>query len=54
MLIVIASGFQKKTQETPPSEIARAAQLRKLWMKYRNRYTGSQKEREAILKELGL
>jgi phage-related protein len=54
MLIVITSGFQKKTQETPPGEIARAKQLRKLWMKYRNRYTGSQKEREAILKELGL
>jgi phage-related protein len=54
MLIVITSGFQKKTQETPPGEIARAEQLRKLWMKYRNRYTGSQKEREAILKELGL
>jgi phage-related protein len=54
MLIVITSGFQKKTQETPPAEIARAEQLRKLWMKYRNRYTGSQKEREAILKELGL
>jgi phage-related protein len=54
MLIVITSGFQKKTQETPPSEIARAEQLRKLWMKYRNRYTGSQRETEAILKELGL
>jgi phage-related protein len=54
MLIVITSGFQKKTQETPPGEIARAEQLRKLWMKYRNRYTGSQKEREATLKELGL
>lgn len=54
MLIVITSGFQKKTQETPPGEIVRAEQLRKLWMKYRNRYTGSQKEREAILKELGL
>jgi phage-related protein len=54
MLIVITSGFQRKTQQTPPSEIARAEQLRKLWMKYRNRYTGSQKEREAILKELGL
>ena len=54
MLIVITSGFQKKTQETPPAEISRAEQLRKLWMKYRNRYTGSQKEREAILKELGL
>jgi phage-related protein len=54
MLIVITSGFQKKTQETPPSEIRRAEQLKKLWMKYRNHYTGSQKEREAILKELGL
>jgi phage-related protein len=54
MLIVIMSGFQKKTQETPPGEIARAKQLRKLWMKYRNRYTGSQKEREAILKKWGL
>jgi phage-related protein len=54
MLIVITSGFQKKTQETPPGEITRAEQLKKLWMKYRNRYTGSQKEREAILKELGL
>ena len=54
MLIVITSGFQKKTQETPPGEIIRAQQLRKLWMKYRNRYTGSQKEKEDILKELGL
>ena len=53
MLIVITSGFQKKTQQTPPGEITRAEQLKKLWMKYRNRYTGSQKEREAILKELG-
>jgi len=54
MLIEITSGFQKKTQETPPAEITRAEQLRKLWMKYRNRYAGSQKEREAILKELDL
>jgi phage-related protein len=54
MLIVITSGFQKKTQETPPAEITRAEQLKKLWLKYRNRYAGSQKEREAILKELGL
>ena len=52
MLIVITSGFQKKTQQTPPAEIARAEQLRKLWIKYRNRYTGSPKEREAILKGL--
>jgi phage-related protein len=54
MLIVITSGFQKKTEQTPQAEITRAVQLRKLWMKYRNRYTGSQKEREAILKELGI
>ena len=53
MLIVITSGFQKKTEQTPKAEITRAEQLRKFWMKYRNRYTGSQKEREAILKELG-
>ncbi len=53
MLIVITSGFQKKTQQTPPGEITRARQLRKLWLKYQNHYTGSQKEREAILKELG-
>ena len=51
---MITSGFQKKTQETPAAEISRAEQLKRLWMKYRNRYTGSQKEREAILKELGL
>ena len=54
MLIVITSGFQKKAEQTPPAEITRAEQIRKLWMKYRNHYTGSQKEREAILKELGL
>lgn len=54
MLVVITSGFQKKTEQTPQAEITRAEQLRKLWMKYRNRYAGSQKEREAILKELGL
>jgi phage-related protein len=52
ILIVIASGFQKKTDRTPPAEIARAEQLRKLWIKWRNRYSGTQKEREAILKEL--
>ncbi len=54
MLIVITSGLQKKTQETPPSEIARAERLRKLWLKYRNRYPASEKEREAIQKETGL
>src|ERR1700720_1017392 len=44
MLIVITSGFQKKTEQTPQGEITRAEQLKRLWMKYRNRYTGSQKE----------
>ena len=53
MLIVITSGFQKKTEQTPPGEITRAEQLRKFWLKYRNHYAGSQKEIEAILKELG-
>jgi phage-related protein len=51
MLIVITSGFQKKTDQTPPGEIARAEQLKRLWMKYRNRYPGSREEREGILKE---
>jgi len=54
MLIVITSGFQKKTEQTPPSEIARAEKLRRLWLKYRNRYRGSQRERDAILKEFAL
>lgn len=54
MLIVITSGFQKKTEQTPPGEITRAEQLRKVWMKYRNHYTGSSKDKESILKELGL
>lgn len=53
MLIVLTSGFQKKTQETPPGEITRAERLRKLWLKYRNRYPASEKEREAIRKETG-
>jgi phage-related protein len=52
-LIVITSGFQKKTEQTPPAEISRADQLRKLWNKYRNHYSGSLKERDAILEELG-
>ena len=51
MLIVITSGFQKKAQETPPSEIARAEQLKKLWLKYKNRYPDSQRERDAIQRE---
>jgi phage-related protein len=53
MLIVITSGFQKKTEQTPPSEITRAEQLKRHWLKYRNHYTGSRKERETIVKELG-
>jgi phage-related protein len=54
MLVVITSGFQKKTQEAPPGEIAKAERLRNLWLKYRNRYPASEKEREAIQKETGL
>jgi hypothetical protein len=34
--------------------IARAEQLRKIWIKHRNHYPASSKEREGILKELGL
>ena len=52
MLIVITSGFQKKTQETPSAEIARAEKLRRLWLRFRNRYPASQREREAIQKEV--
>ena len=54
MLVVISSGFQKKTQEIPPGEILKAEKLRKLWLKYRNRYTGAQQDSDVILKELGL
>ncbi len=54
MLIVITSGFQKKTQETPAAEIAKAEKLRKLWMKYKNHYAGTLQERQAITKEFGL
>jgi len=45
MLIVVTSGFQKKSQETPPSEIARAGELRRLWLEYRNRYPGRQRDK---------
>lgn len=51
MLIVITSGFQKKGQQTPPGEIARAEQLRLLWLKHRNRYPESQKHTEEIMKK---
>jgi hypothetical protein len=53
MLIIITSGFQKKTDRTPGGETAKAELLRGLWVMHRNRYTGSQREKEAILKELG-
>jgi phage-related protein len=52
-LVVITSGFQKKTEQTPPAEIVRAERLRKLWLKYRNRYPVSQRERDALAKEWG-
>jgi phage-related protein len=52
MMIVITSGFQKKTQATPQSEIVRAEKLRKLWMRYQNRYRGAEPGR--ILEEFGL
>jgi len=54
MLKVITSGFQKKTEQAPPGEIARAERLRKLWIRYRNHSTGSQRQKEEILKELAL
>jgi phage-related protein len=41
MLIVITSGFQKKTEQTPPAEIARAELLREAWIKHRNHYPAS-------------
>ncbi len=53
-LIVITSGLQKKTEQTPPSEIAKAERLRKLWLRYRNRYPVSQQDREALAKEWGI
>jgi phage-related protein len=53
-LVVITSGFQKKTEQTPTAEIVRAERLRRLWLKYRNRYPVSQKERDALAKEWGI
>jgi len=53
-LVVITSGFQKKSEQTPPAEIARAGRLKRLWLKYRNRYPVSQREREALTKEWGI
>lgn len=50
-LVVVISGFQKKTEQTPPAEIARAERLERLWLKYRNRYPTSQREKDALAKE---
>ncbi len=41
LLIVITSGFQKKKDETPRAEIARAEELRALWLKFHNHYPES-------------
>ena len=49
-VIVITSGFQKKTQKTPSAEIARAERLRKLWLQYLNQYPENRGKREEILK----
>jgi phage-related protein len=54
MLVVLASGFQKKTMGIPQIQIARAERLRTLWLKYKNRYPASPSEREKIAKEAGL
>jgi hypothetical protein len=36
------------------AEIARAERLRRLWLKYQNRYPVSQRERDALIKEWGI
>lgn len=54
MLIVITSGFQKKTEQTPAAELERAERLRALWLRYRNRYPESRKEREKIARHEGI
>src|SRR5579864_9699033 len=53
-LVVITSGFQKKTEQTPPAEIVRAERLKRLWLKYRNRYPVSQREKDVLNKEWGI
>lgn len=53
-VIVLTSGFQKKTQQTPAGGISRAERLRMLWLKYRNHYPESESARRAIVKEAGL
>ena len=52
--IVITSGFQKKTEQTPAGEVARAERLKALWLRYRNNYPGSREERERIARHAGL
>lgn len=51
MLVVITSGFQKKTDKTPPAEIGRAVELMALWLKYRNKYPESKEGREKIVRK---
>jgi len=52
MLIVITSCFHKQTQRTPDAQIRRAIKLKKLWLRYRNEYPESQRERDEILREV--
>ena len=54
MVIVLTSGFQKKGQETPQGEIARAERLRGLWLRWRNQYPASEAARRKILEGTGL
>ncbi len=54
MLIVITSGFQKKTQRTPAAELERAERLRALWLRCRTKYPQSRKEREKISRGAGI
>jgi phage-related protein len=53
-VIVITSSSQKKSEKTPSNEIVKAEKLRRVWLKYRNRYTGLKGETDTILRELGL
>src|SRR2546427_12515472 len=51
-IIVITSGFQKKTDLTPPVETARAEAIRHLCVRHRDAYTRYQTGRDAIGKEI--
>jgi phage-related protein len=53
-VIVVTSGFQKRTEQIPWAEIKRAEALRKVWLKYRNDYPKSAAQRAQISKEHGL